>query len=41
MLSVIATGWFLIGGDTAQEVHGRAQTSRIEPEPLAIPGVLP
>ncbi|HEX5714820.1 MAG TPA: protein kinase [Thermoanaerobaculia bacterium] len=33
MLSVIATGWFLIGGDTLPESQGAAKTSRIEPEP--------
>ena len=33
MLSVIATGWFLIGGDTLPETQGAAKTSRIEPEP--------
>lgn len=41
MLSVIATGWFLIGGDTLPETQGASKTSRIEPEPLYVPGVLP
>jgi serine/threonine protein kinase len=41
MLSVLATGWFLIGGDTLPETQGAAKTSRIEPEPLYVPGVLP
>jgi len=30
MLSVIATGWFLIGGDASQEARGAAKTSRVE-----------
>jgi hypothetical protein len=30
MLSVIATGWFLIGGDTHPETQGAAKTSRID-----------
>jgi serine/threonine protein kinase len=41
MLSVIATGWFLIGGDTLPDTQGAAKTSRIEPEPFYVPGVLP
>lgn len=39
MLSVIATGWFLIGGDNLPETQGAAKTSRIEP--LYVPGILP
>lgn len=38
MLSVIATGWFLIGGDTHPESQGAAKTSRVE---VGLPGVLP
>ena len=39
MLSVIATGWFLIGGDTLPESQGAAKTSRSEW--IGTPGVLP
>jgi hypothetical protein len=37
MLSVIATGWFLIGGDPATERAGAAR-SAIESAPVPIPG---
>ena len=33
MLSVIATGWFLVGGDEGQEGSEAATTSRIERAP--------
>lgn len=33
MLSVIATGWFLIGGDASSDGEGAAQTSRVEAAP--------
>lgn len=39
MLSVIATGWFLIGGDTRPESRGAAKTS--QSERIGLPGVLP
>lgn len=39
MLSVIATGWFLIGGDSHPESRGVAKTSRVER--IGMPGVLP
>lgn len=39
MLSVIATGWFLIGGESRPESQGAAKTSRSEP--VGMPGVLP
>jgi hypothetical protein len=31
MLSVIATGWFLIGGDNLPEPHGTVKSSVLDP----------
>lgn len=39
MLSVIATGWFLIGGESHPESRGAAKTSHVER--IGMPGVLP